>query len=58
MPTALALMVLCPVYDDYQLVSNCKNCEQYCGIMNEEMLNCAIVEDEWGNNGSQNPSAY
>jgi len=46
MPIALALMVLCPVFDDYQLVSNCKKCDQYCGIMEGEMLNCALVEDK------------
>jgi hypothetical protein len=46
MPQALALMVLCPVFDDYQFVSNCKKCDQYYGTMNNEFLNCAIIEDE------------
>ena len=48
MPMALALMVLCPIFDDYQLVSHCKKCYQYGGITNGEMLNCALVEDEDG----------
>ena len=48
MPYALALMVLCPIRDDYQLVSNCKKCNKYCGIMNDEMLSCEICEDNCG----------
>lgn len=46
MPQALALMVLCPITDDYQLVSNCKLCDMYCGLMDDIMLSCEIVEDE------------
>lgn len=46
MPQSLALMVLCPINDDYQLVSNCKNCPQYGGLMDKVMLLCDIVEDE------------
>lgn len=45
MPQALALMVLCPIFDDYELVSNCKKCEHYYGLMEEEMLSCDIIED-------------
>jgi len=46
MPQALALMVLCPMFDDYELISNCKLCDQYCGIMDGIMLSCAITEDK------------
>ena len=45
MPYALALMVLCPIRDDYKLVSRCKTCTHYCGLMDDELLSCDLLED-------------
>ena len=46
MPYALALMVLCLDTNELKPMSECKRCSHYGGIMNEEMVSCAKIEDK------------
>ena len=53
MPTALALLVVCPMNDQAKQVQECMKCPHYVGQMYEgegimrtaTMLNCSSIED-------------
>lgn len=45
MTYTLALMVLCPMDDDYKLVSHCKKCSSYKGLEKDELLKCSLLGD-------------